>query len=614
MTDHDFEHQVRASLREALDRELGPDPTWAESPAARRVAEVERRRRRRWPLRALAVAALIGAGGGAALLGGRLIPPPDESPAPSLIADATTNPSESAAPSASSIPVAGPGGVWIPTGAMVTPREGHSAVRLQDGRVLVVGGISGPSGYAQYLTSAEVYDPATGTWSAAGSISLPPVAATLLRDGKVLVLVADVGGGPPSAEVYDPARGTWTATGPMAPGAEKSDEQFTVLRDGRVLLAGGEGAQVYDPASGTWTATGPMAWDSQFNDTFTVLRDGRVLVAGGDHAQVYDPASGTWTATGNKNDQGYGAAAALLSDGKVLIAGGRGFELPNNYYDLDSAEVYDPVTGSWTAIANMHAKAMPIAAFLQPDGKVLVVGSTSAEVYDPATDTWTAQPVRPGTGYNTATLLSDGTVLVTGDADQPACTVGDLYDPHTGSWTTASTTLGCGPRSLTALLDGTVLAAGGGHCNDDGECGSTGSAELFVPAGVSLPPLPAFPSPSPFVLPSPTPVPTPFPPAAGPVPPNARSWTVTVDNLSSEPATVFVAEGEFELRLVGSATPSVVPAGASVEVTFLFPADGGAIYVNPRPGEGGPLVHAADIGIPGKIVVTTDGNAGWLSP
>ena len=61
MTDHDFERQVRANLRETLDRELGPDPTWAESPAARRVAEMERRRRRRWPMRVLAVAALIGA-------------------------------------------------------------------------------------------------------------------------------------------------------------------------------------------------------------------------------------------------------------------------------------------------------------------------------------------------------------------------------------------------------------------------------------------------------------------------------------------------------------------------------------------------------------------------
>jgi hypothetical protein len=90
---------------------------------------------------------------------------------------------------------------------------------------------------------------------------------------------------------------------------------------------------------------------------------------------------------------------------------------------------------------------------------------------------------------------------------------------------------------------------------------------------------------------------------------------VTVDNRSSEPAALFVADEAWDgLRLVGSATPNVVPAGATVEVTFLFPADGGSIYVNPRPGEGGPLVMAADIGIPGRIVIGPDGQAGWLSP
>jgi hypothetical protein len=85
-----------------------------------------------------------------------------------------------------------------------------------------------------------------------------------------------------------------------------------------------------------------------------------------------------------------------------------------------------------------------------------------------------------------------------------------------------------------------------------------------------------------------------------------------VDNRSSDPATLFVAESG--LRLVGLATPNVVPAGATVEVTFLFPADGGWIYVNPRPGYGGGLVSAADIGIPGMIMIGTEGDGGWLSP
>jgi len=159
-----------------------------------------------------------------------------------------------------------------------------------------------------------------------------------------------------------------------------------------------------------------------------------------------------------------------------------------------------------------------------------------------------------------------------------------------------------------------------GNGGGDTPAGTYNAAALYVPAGVSPPPLPAFPSPAPPVFPSPTPRPTPLAPAAGPVPPNARTWKVTVDNQSSEPATLFVAEEDEGgmLRLVGSATPNVVPAGATERVTFFFPADtdpdDGWIYVNPRPGEGGSLVHAADIGIPGKIVITADGQVGWLSP
>ena len=600
-------------------RTLRQRPGWATSNPDRRLG-----RGRRMTL--LAAAAVLG--GGALAAGSGILRLPSVVPPttrPSVVAVATISPdgmspgpSALAAPSADPIPVAGPEGAWIQTGTMVTPREGYSAVRLEDGRVLVVGGYSGPSGYAHDLTSAELYDPATGTWSATGSISKPLVhdAVTVLRDGKVLVLVGYVEDGPSGAEVYDPARGTWTATGPMASGADKIDGTLTRLQDGRVLATGRDGAQVYDPASGNWTATGPMP--GECCGTLEMLQDGRVLDIGG--AQVYDPASGTWTATGKRNYEGYGAAVVLLSDGKVLVAGGRGFKLPDNYYDLDSAEVYDPVTGSWTAISNMHAKVFVEAAFLQPDGKVLVVGSGSAEVYDPATGTWTALPGRPGIQYTDAILSSDGTTLVMGavpgDADQSACTV-DVYDPRIGSWTTSATLLECGPGSLTPLLDGTFLGAGGSDCDDAGECGSTGTAEVYVPAGVTLPSLPAFASPPPYHLPSPTPVPPLLPPADGPVPPNARSWTITVDNKSSEPATMFVADSG-ELRLVGSATPNVVPAGASVKVTFLFPAkgDGGWITVNPRLGDGADtaFIGADDIGMPGKIYISPEGEWGWVSP
>jgi Kelch motif len=541
---------------------------------------------------AAAVVALLALGAALLVVGGGPTPTPSEEPSPSLpaiVAPSSSPSGPSAAPTAS--PVTDPAGVWIATGTMGTPRgetcssdgcsSEHVAVRLLDGRVLVVGGgpdVSDPA-------TAELYDPASGTWSATGSMLRPQAGfpPTLLLDGKVLV-----------GDVDDPDPAT-------------EDDEIA-------------GAEVYDPASGTWSSAG----NACFGDTATLLRDGKVLGVCQSGPQVYDPESGTWSATGPMIAPRHLNTATLLRDGKVLAAAGYdGGDRP-----LGSAEVYDPDTGAWTAIANTHFDPRPNCvgcggggawATLLQDGTLLLIRSSGeVEIYDPATGTWTAV-AEPTLLYRPASLLSDGTVLMA-DIDREPCTAAALYDPRNGSSTTASSMLRCGHgSSFTPLLDGTVLMAGGSDCNDN-LCVPTGSAELYVPAGVPPPPLPAFPSPPPPVFPSPTPRPTPLPPAAGPVPPNARSWKVTVDNESSEPATLFVAEEDESgtLRLVGSATPNVVSAGATVKVTFLFPAKGGPddgwIYVNPRPGEGGMLVSAADIGIPGKVVITAEGVPVWASP
>ena len=128
----------------------------------------------------------------------------------------------------------------------------------------------------------------------------------------------------------------------------------------------------------------------------------------------------------------------------------------------------------------------------------------------------------------------------------------------------------------------------------------------------------AIPIPVPTSVPSPTPSPTPVPPAAGPIPPDARTWKVTVSNKSSEPATLFVAEEDEQGllgRLVGSATPNVVPPGTTVKVTFLLPATGTAwsIFVNPGPNNG-PAAGPAEMSLPGQIHINPYGQTGWLSP
>ena len=160
--------------------------------------------------------------------------------------------------------------------------------------------------------------------------------ATLLPNGKVLVAGGYDGNSVAlaSAELYDPASGTWTATGSLA--TARDGHTATLLPNGKVLVAGGldssqvafASAELYDPASGTWTATGSLA-TARYIHTATLLPNGKVLVAGGltaaallASAELYDPASGTWTATGSLATARYSHTATLLPNGKVLVAGG----------------------------------------------------------------------------------------------------------------------------------------------------------------------------------------------------------------------------------------------------------------------------------------------------
>ena len=222
-------------------------------------------------------------------------------PSPSPIA--TLDPSAPASPSAdpTAVVVAPRAAAWTATGKMITPRLGHTATLLLDGRVLVLGGGAAVEG-ATDETSVELYDPGTGTWASTGSMVKPGAdfsGGTLLADGRVLLASSN------GAQLYDPDSGTWSATGNML--HPPSGFRATLLRDGRVLVGDVDdptadfsitGAEVYDPESGTWSATGKMI-GARPSGPATLLHDGRVLVAGPDGGELYDPDSGTWSAAGN---------------------------------------------------------------------------------------------------------------------------------------------------------------------------------------------------------------------------------------------------------------------------------------------------------------------------
>lgn len=199
------------------------------------------------------------------------------------------------------------------TGAMAQDRFGHAAVRLMDGRVLVVGGKSWTVGHPDKpLASAELWNPATGQWTAAGEMHVPRdrPTATRLADGMVLVAGGQNGAsGPADVEKFDPATGQFTIVGQlMTPRMAHSD---AVLPDGRILLVGGwspparattAATELFDPAMGQF-ASGPNLLTSGHDQSLLVFPDGLVLVAGGKQVENGRESSPTEGAAWQSNKQ-----------------------------------------------------------------------------------------------------------------------------------------------------------------------------------------------------------------------------------------------------------------------------------------------------------------------
>lgn len=314
-------------------------------------------------------------------------------------------------------------GAFSATGSMAEARGFGTATGLADGRVLFTGGDPEHWNFTGVLiASAELYDPTTGTFSATGSMTTARNlhTATLLLDGRVLV----AGGSDTfdhavaSAELYDPTTGTFTATGSMT--TARGFHTATLLIDGRVLIAGGNdqgwgsdhflaSAEIYNPKTGKFTSAGPMT-TKRATHTATLLVDGRVLIAGGTYfdsnaslasAELYDPKTGEFTATGSMVEARTFHADTLLADGRVLVTGGAadGWSYGGPFYA--SAELYDPNTGTFTATGSMGDRRVSHTATLLSDGLVLIAGGydgradvDTAELYDPATATFS--PNAPG--------------------------------------------------------------------------------------------------------------------------------------------------------------------------------------------------------------------------
>ena len=298
-------------------------------------------------------------------------------------------------------------GVWQSTGSLNQARRGHQAVLLGDGRVLVTGGIA----EGDLLASTEIYDPATGKWTTVAPMNVARLGntLTLLSNGNVLATggtAADTasgsGGGqtirPDStAEIYNVSANTWTMTsGPMS--TPRFEHSATLLDDGRVLIAGGQGppiagntaalasTEIYDPAVDSFRKSNDMT-DARFNHSAVKLPDRTVMVIGGSGgtngdtslatSELFDPTTGRWTPAGALTTSRTGQVAAVFPDGRVLVAGGETVTRGSRR-SLASAEIFTLDKKEWRSAGNMNCPRSEASAALLGDGSVLVVAGDYA--------------------------------------------------------------------------------------------------------------------------------------------------------------------------------------------------------------------------------------------
>ena len=428
----------------------------------------------------------------------------------------------------SSLVALGQSGTFMATGNMSESRAGHTATLLQSGKVLVCGGSGGYNGTV--LASAELYDAGTGAFTPTGNMTTARLGhtATLLPDGKVLIAGGQSNIDYPlavshSAELYDPSTGAFAATGDMK--KERLGHSATLLTDGRVLIAGGNG-----------------------------FIEANYLISS---AEIYNPLTATFTTTGNTNTARFGASAALLPNGRVLIAGGHnGDDGP-----ILKIESYDPATGifSLAGETGFPSSVGPDIMSVLASGRVLINmilydrTTPDAQLYDPASMSFTLTGSMTVQRSFTSTLLSTGTVLTAGDWSA------DVYDPATGVFSRAGDLITARTgHTATLLADGTVLLAGGSSAINASSY--LNKAELFRPSV-------ATPSPALYALPG---------AAQGAI------WHATTGDVAdpSKPAVAGEVLAMYVSNLIerGVIPPQVAIGGQLAEIVYFGDAPGYPSY------------------------------------
>ena len=436
---------------------------------------------RPWVRTGLALAAVVAL---IAVLGWRAQPAPPymgESDSPSAVPSATASepsspppslalaPSLTPSPMLTRVPELAPGPTANPavkpTRTLRCPWADGVIVPLADGRLLVAAGGACPS--------AAIFDPARRTFQSTGASTSQRVlgTATLLRDGRVLIaggLGSDSGTSATMTtdEIYDPATGRFTPIGPVPPHGSAAS---ALLQDGRVLIVGSDldatgraTAEVYDPTTGTLRAAGPLAAGIAVPAALP-LDDGTVLVVhefqgGPILTQLYDPTTNSFRATRGQLE-GELACAARLPNGRVMV------------FNESTSEAYDPTTETFSRLANPSHVRSVMACTTLTDGRILAIGAAN-DVPGPPT----------GSRSQKGMLMDRGSVPTPGASSENSTTAYTLaaiaFDPATNAWTY----LGHLNREYLAGIGVASLPNGGAMLigNEPGGSGH-GTTELFDP-------------------------------------------------------------------------------------------------------------------------------------
>ena len=412
---------------------------------------------------------------------------------------------------------------------MVWARRAPTAVRLGDGRVLVLGDEGGKyEGVPETSRFAELWDPVSGRWGETDYLpkARGAFAAIELPDGRALV----AGGinadwfSYSSAYVFDPGSARWTKTGGMATG--RTSPAAALLPDGRVLVAGG-GYYTGVPAGERIGGVELVSLHLPVADMWPGPT-GHALAT----AELYDPASGTWSQTGSMRFARPGPMAVTLGDGRVLVVGsGMGWDNPGDERAAVVPEIYDPATGRFSLAETLPAvdpallermgvpsDVVARVGGLEPvdgvlvasGGDALLVGASRTLRYSAGTGKWsdvgepyvewcpgpvsdendecTVHMTHVGASHPAGFVLTlnDGRVLAGGGWDESGMGTrnAELLDPSSGTWSDVGPMPGDRATAAAArLMDGRILVAGGYSNLSDGYPVPLADAFLFVPGG-----------------------------------------------------------------------------------------------------------------------------------